>query len=139
MINQTCNGIINALRKAFPLSKVPVIYTEKVPYGFQRPSFLLELLPWCSMDLTACIREYPISWQVVYFPPRDDAGNEDVENLHDVAIRMDEVFGQAVALPLPDGSLAHITDFSWEELNGVGYATIALSVVFLRMIDDPAP
>jgi hypothetical protein len=84
------------------------------------------------------MREYPISWQVVYFPPLDDAGNEDVENLRWVAMRMDEIFGQTHALPLPDGSIAHITDFSWDERYDGGYATVALSVVLLRVEDDPA-
>lgn len=138
MINQTQQAIVDALRTEFPASEVPLIYTVGVPTDFQRPSFFLDLLPWHGIDLTACMREYPISWQVVYFPPQDDAGNEDVENLRAVAVRMDQVFGQAHTLPLPDGSLATITDFSWDERDGAGYATVALSMVLLRVEEEPA-
>ena len=139
MLNKTQQGIIDALRTVFPLSEVPVIYTVDVPADFQRPSFFLDLMPWRGKDITTHMREYPISWQLVYFPPLDDAGSEDVENLRDVAVRLDELFGQVHTLPLPDGSLATITDFSWDERDGDGYATIALSVILRRVEDGPAP
>lgn len=139
MINRTQQGVIDVLRTEFPLSEVSVIYTVDVPADFQRPSFFLDLLPWHGRDLTTHMREYPISWQVVYFPPQDDAGNEDVENLRAVAMRLDELFGQTHTLPLLDGSLAHITDFSWDERDGAGYATVALSVIMRRVDEEPAP
>lgn len=139
MLNKTQQGIIDALRTVFLLSEVPVIYTVDVPDDFHRPSFFLDLLPWRGRDLTSHMREYPISWQLVYFPLLDDAGSEDVENLRDVAMRLDELFGQVHSLELPDGSFATITDFSWDERDGDGYATIALSVVLLRVDDELAP
>ena len=139
MLDQTQQGIIAALRTVFSLSEVPVIYTVVVPEDFQRPSFFLDLLPWRGTNLTECMRQYPISWQVVYFPPLDDAGNEDTENLRAVAMRLDELFGQAHTLPLPGGSMATITDFSWEERDGDGYATVALSVILRRVDEEPAP
>ena len=137
MLNKTQQGIIDALRTVFPLLEVPVIYTVDVPADFQRPSFFLDLMPWHGRDITTHMREYPISWQVVYFPPLDDAGSEDVENLRDVAVRLDQLFGQVHTLPLPDGSMASITDFAWDERDGTGYATVALSVFLLRVDEDP--
>jgi hypothetical protein len=110
-----------------------------VPADFQRPSFFLDLLPWHGEDLTECMRQYPISWQVVYFPPLDDDGNEDVENLRAVAEKLEELFGQVHTLPLPDGSLAHITDFSWDERDGDGYGTVSLSVIMRRVDTEPVP
>jgi hypothetical protein len=85
----------------------------EVPADFQRPSFFLDLLPWRGENIAINLRLYPISWQLVYFPPLDETGNEDVDNLHVVAVKLDELFGQAHTLPLPDGSVATITDFSW--------------------------
>ena len=139
MLNKTQQGVIDALRTVFPLSEVPVIYTVDMPADFQRPSFFLDLLPWHCRDITTHMREYPISWQVVYFPPLDDAGTEDVETLRDVAVRLDELFGQAHTLPLPDGSMASITDFAWDERDGTGYATVALSVILLRVDEELDP
>ena len=139
MLNKTQQGIIDALRTEFPLSEVPVIYTVDVPTNFQRPSFFLDLMPWRGKDITTHMREYPISWQLVYFPTLDDAGSEDVENLRDAAMRLDALFGQNHSLLLPDGSLATITDFSWDERDGAGYATIELSVILRRVEDEPAP
>ena len=139
MINQTLQGIVDALRTEFPLAEVPKIYTVEVPADFERPSFFLDLLPWRGADLTTHMREYPISWQLVYFPPLDEAGNEDVENLRAVAMRLDMLFSQQKALALPNGAIAHINDFSWDERDGDGYATIALSVVLLRLDEEPAP
>ncbi len=139
MLNKTQQGIIDALRTVFPLSEVPVIYTVDVPADFQRPSFFLDLLPWRGANITTNIRHYPITWQLVYFPPLDDAGNEDVEVLRAVAVKLDELFGQVYTLPLPDGSMASITDFAWDERDGTGYATVALSVFMLREDEEPAP
>ena len=138
MLNKTQQGIIDALRTVFSLVEVPIIYTVEVPDDFARPSFFLDLLPWRGRDLTTHMREYPISWQLVYFHPQDDAGTEDVENLRAVGMRLDELFGQVRSLELPDGTFATITDFSWDERDGEGYATIALSVILLRVDEDPA-
>jgi hypothetical protein len=138
MLNLTQQGIVDALRTEFPVSEVPTIYLTEVPADFQRPSFFLDLLPWRGENIASGLRLYPISWQLVYFPPLDEAGNEDVDNLRAVAVKLDELFGQAYTLPLPDGSVATITDFSWEERDGDGYGTIALSVVYCRVDDEPA-
>ena len=139
MLTKTQQGVINALRTRFTLADVPVIYTVDVPADFQRPSFFLDLLPWRGENITTNIRHYPITWQIVYFPPLDDAGNEDVENLRDTAMKLDELFGQVNTLPLPDGTIASITDFSWDERDGDGYATITLSVFLLREDAEAVP
>jgi hypothetical protein len=137
MLNLTQQGIVDALRTVFLLSEVPTIYLTEVPADFQRPSFFLDLLPWRGENIASDLRLYPISWQLVYFPSLDEAGNEDVDNLRAVAVKLDELFGQVYTLPLPDGSMATITDFSWEERDGDGYATIALSVVIRRVDEEP--
>ena len=137
MLNKTQQGITNALRIEFPVSEVPNLYLAGVPADFQRPSFFLDLLPWRGVDLTTHMREYQISWQVVYFPPKDEAGIEDVVNLRTAAMRIDKLFGQAKTLPLPEGAIARITDFSWDERDGAGYATVSLSMVLLRMDEEP--
>jgi hypothetical protein len=138
MLNKTQQGIMDALRTEFPVSEVPNIYLTGVPADFQRPSFFLDLLPWRAVDLTTHMREYPISWQVVYFPPKDESGNEDVMNLRTAGIRLDKLFGQTKTLALPEGIKARITDFSWDERDGAGYATIILSVVLLKVEEEPA-
>ena len=136
MLEAARRAIITGLRTKFSLAQVPTIYLVEVPADFQRPSFYLERLPFRGEDIATHIRRYPLSWQIVYFPALDDAGNEDAADLQSVAMPLEELFGQTKTLTLtglPGGdAMAQIDGFSWEERDGVGYGSLQFSVFLMR-------
>ena len=138
MLDAARQAVITALRTKFSLAQVPTIYLAEVPADFQRPSFYLERLPFRGEDVTTHMRRYPLSWQIVYFPSLDAAGNEDAADLLSVAMPLEELFGQQKSLTLTGmpggGAVAQIDSFSWDERDGVGYGSLQFSV-FLRRED----
>lgn len=106
MLKLTQQGIVDALRTVFLLSEVPKIYLTEVPADFQRSSFFLDLLPWRGENIASGLRLYPITWQLVYFPPLDEAGNEDVDNLHAVAVKLGKPATVLLVVLPDDGVLA---------------------------------
>lgn len=142
MLDAARRAVITALRTKFSLTQVPTIYLAEVPADFQRPSFYLEHMPFRGEDVTTHMRRYPLSWQIVYFPSLDDAGEEDIANLQSVAMPLEELFGQRKSLTLtgmPGGdAVAQIDGFSWEERDGVGYGSLQFSVFLMREDADAA-
>lgn len=142
MLSAAQNAIITALRSVFSVEEISTIYLTEVPAGFVRPSFYLYMiLPFRGEDITTHIRRYPMSWQIVYFPPLDAAGNENSQSLIDMAMPLEELFGQERTLTLTGmtgGDLvAQIDGFSYDTRDGVGYGSLQFSV-FLRREDPDA-
>ena len=144
MLAAAQNAIITALRSVFPVEEVSTIYLTEVPADFERPSFFLHMiLPFRGEDITTHIRRYPMSWQVVYFPPLDAAGNEDSQNLMDMAMSLEELFGQERTLTLtgmPGGNaVAQIDGFTYDTRDGVGYGSLQFTVFLRREDADAVP
>ncbi len=137
MLEAAQRSIITALRTKFSLAQVPTIYLTEVPADFDRPSFYLErILPFRGEDIATHMRQYPLSWQIVYFPPLDASGNEDAANLLSVTMPLEELFGQQKTMILTGmqngDAVAQIDSFSWDVRDGVGYGSLQISVFLMR-------
>ncbi len=136
MIDATRDAIRCALRQEFPIEVVSHIHLQQMPVDFVRPAFYMQLMPWHPQQIASCLRSYPTTWQLVYFPLEDDAGNADITDLHSKAMTLEELFGCTTYLTSPDGTVFHLDDFICEIRDGLLYCTIRLQAV--RIKEEPA-
>ncbi|MDR1062197.1 MAG: hypothetical protein LBL83_13545 [Clostridiales bacterium] len=124
MLEGSLDAVRAKLAGAFP--EAAAIYVNSVPEGFDRPSLYVELARAATDDLSRTLRNMTATWQVVYFPEKDEAGNSDMFALHGAAGRIGRAFGDEPFLRGEDGSVYHVLDVSGGARDGAAYFDVRL-------------
>lgn len=124
MYQNSLDAIRAFLNTAFP--EIERIYVNDVPAGFIRPSFFIEFVLGSGDDLNRSIYEQSVTWQIVYFAPRNEAGSTDRFNQLAMAAALKLQFMEAMVLTAPDGLIFHISGCDVETRDDEVYCTLRL-------------
>lgn len=118
-------NVIRALLKTkFP--EVTTIYVNKVPDGFETPSFFVQQATVRGTDLTVKITEKRITWLIVYFASELKDSSPDVFNQVDVIDRLLNAFQESYQLISPDGVAFEVADIYGGQRDDDVYISVTL-------------
>lgn len=118
------NAIRSLLKTKFP--EVTTIYVNKVPDGFETPSFFVQQATVRGTNLTVKITEKRITWLIVYFASELKDSNPDVFNQVDVTDRLLDAFQESYQLISPDGVAFEVVDIDGGQRDGDVYISVTL-------------
>jgi hypothetical protein len=137
-------GSLDAIRQ-FLKTTVPAItktYIQTVPAGFKRPSFLVDYVTDSTEDLNRDMYQERITWQVVYFAPRDSDGIRLRFNQITISDQLKEALRNAMTLTSPEltegeevirpAVIYHIRDVEGGPRDDEVYMTVQLEAEFTR-------
>lgn len=85
-------------------SAITNIYLNSTPAGFTRPSFLVQLMKGSSEDLNRNQYQTKITWQIIYYPPQDQAGIIDLNDQLNITEQLQQNLMEIMTLTAPDGT-----------------------------------
>lgn len=136
MITEARDAIRAALRDGYPPGALPTIHIRTVPAAFTRPAYYLRPLPVRGVEIASELRNYPMTWQLVYFPLEDEASNPNMDDVYAAMERLESIFGTVRSLTGPSGEVFHMDAFSSDYRDDVVYCSIDLQTMRRRI---PAP
>lgn len=136
MITQARDAIRTAILATYSPAEPPTIHIRQLPAGFARPAFYLHPLPMSGREAGSGLRDFPMSWQLVYFPAEDAFSNPAADDAYAAMERLEDTFGAVKSLTGPSGEVFHLTNYSADYRDDVVYAGIGLQT--MRKRADPA-
>lgn len=125
MLRSSLDAIRAKLRATFP--HIPRIDVNYAPSDFQEPSFYVQWAEYEADSLNVSGYQAQFAWEIVYFPPTDEAGDPDLFDLLETAGRMLAAFMASPVLTAPDGSVFEIVEVQGGRRDDEAYLRIELS------------
>jgi hypothetical protein len=130
-IQNIIDSINSILVEQYPTCTV---YIQKVPEGFKRPSFFIQLITGDSKDCTATLTNENLIFQIVYFAPISDYYIEDELNQISIADIIKKVFKKGY-VKVEDRAIK-ITNFQSTARDEEIYTTLELEYIDDRFDDN---
>lgn len=108
MITSTLNALRAMLKTNFPT--VTRIYVSKVPDGFVRPSFFVDLVFDRPDELSRWVYEGRVQWQITYFADEDNSGNPDAFAQYEMLANLMNALTASPSITGPDGVVYQVED-----------------------------
>lgn len=113
-------------------SSITNIYLNKLPAGFTRPSFFVQLIKGSSEDLNRNQYQNKITWQIVYYSPQDQDGNIDLMDQLGVTEQLHQALMEIMKLTAPDGTQYQILNLDAEFRDYELYCLLGLETLNTR-------
>lgn len=126
MFQISLDAIRALLAQTFPI--VSRIYVSRVPTGFIRPSFFVELISGGDDDLNKAMYRSESTWQIVYFAKLNADNDADPVEQLQVADALKQTLMDDQVLTAPDGTIFHILECSGGPRDAEAFITLRLEL-----------
>lgn len=130
MFRTSLDAIRSMLRTTFP--NVDRIYISNVPTRFKRPSFFVQSVSDKSKHLNKKLYNANLTWQIVYFAPKNGSENPDVLDQFAVSDILKSTIMEKMELTAPDGTVFNVIECEGGPRDAEVYITIKLDVDMSR-------
>jgi len=103
-----------------------------MPGEFARPSFFLDLVAASEEDLCRDYYLAAMTWQIVYFAPRSNAGYAETFNQVEVAGRLKKTLMDSMVILGPSGVMYHIENLEGGPRESEVYITVRITAEVVR-------